>query len=276
MSLVRVKLRSGDFFTAHKGWAEDASLSWEARGVLAYLFTKSESWEIYMGDLIKRGPCEKYKLRRILKELEERGYLHREKRRNDKGQFEWVSTIYEVAPDEPPPKESTMDSPTPDGVHHGLNGGYSNNKDNDRIRGSNNNGESGSGGSAREDLEFLGDEYRSAYGKTIRECIDRFSISSVDQLIRNQWGAQRQGRVPTSDLVALARSHDFPRLVAAVVITGNEAQTPNVRYLSSVLQGDFQSKSKSNGRSNEDIPDDPIENRKRILRAAAEGAGLTG
>lgn len=74
-------------------WATDEKLTWEARGLLAYLFAKPDDWEIRVDDLIRSGPCKEEKLRRVLKELEEHGYAHREKKRQYDGTFQWVTKV---------------------------------------------------------------------------------------------------------------------------------------------------------------------------------------
>lgn len=60
---------------------EDPRLSWEARGVLAYLLVKPDDWEISVTDLYNAGPDGRDKVYRILKELEQLGYLERDQER---------------------------------------------------------------------------------------------------------------------------------------------------------------------------------------------------
>jgi len=57
--------------------ANDANLSWEARGVLYYLLTKPDEWECRNQDLINKGSAGSDKIERILDELQENGYLTR-------------------------------------------------------------------------------------------------------------------------------------------------------------------------------------------------------
>jgi hypothetical protein len=110
MATIRVEREHGNFFMAHKGWAQDESLSWQARGVLAYLFTHTDDWQLRKQDLVQHGPCKEYKIKSILQELEEAGYLERERVHNDDGTFEWVSTVFECPPS---PNESMMDEASP-------------------------------------------------------------------------------------------------------------------------------------------------------------------
>ncbi|HEX3052228.1 MAG TPA: hypothetical protein VHP83_16330 [Aggregatilineaceae bacterium] len=79
--------------------AQNESLSWEARGVLAYLLSKPDDWEIVPRNL-QQG-CGRDKVYAILKELKDAGYLRREYVRSDEGKFGGVVyRLYEdnVAP----------------------------------------------------------------------------------------------------------------------------------------------------------------------------------
>ncbi len=97
MSIIRVKKDKG-FFAASNIPFNDVNLSWEARGVLGYLLSKPEDWQVRFYDLVKQGPAGEYKMRRILKELEENKYLERQliNKKDEKGKFDWVSTVYET------------------------------------------------------------------------------------------------------------------------------------------------------------------------------------
>lgn len=96
MSIVRTIKSTGDFWMSHKHWANDRELSWEARGVLSYLFSKADSWEINMKDLIKASPSGRDRTRRVMKELEKQGYVTRIKRKNEEGKFFWESEVREI------------------------------------------------------------------------------------------------------------------------------------------------------------------------------------
>lgn len=103
--IVRVQKR--ETYTAiSNAPLRDASLSWEARGVLAYLLSKPNNWQVLVGDLVNQGPASRGKVNRVLRELEECGYLLRERIHNEHGRFVWRSTVYE---------ESTITQNTIDG-----------------------------------------------------------------------------------------------------------------------------------------------------------------
>ncbi len=74
---------------------EDAELSWEARGLLGYLLTKPDQWQVRIHDLVAHGPARMKKVKRMLAELEEHGYLRRWRFRREDGSFEWDAEVYE-------------------------------------------------------------------------------------------------------------------------------------------------------------------------------------
>jgi len=98
---------------------EDGRLSWEARGLQGYLLTKPDDWQVRLFDLIARGPAGQHKVRRMLRELEEIGYLHRKRVRRKDGTFGWIVIVLEhpslalslglAAPFGSPPGESPTD-----------------------------------------------------------------------------------------------------------------------------------------------------------------------
>jgi hypothetical protein len=94
LRIIRVK-KEERYFVASNEPFNDERLSWEARGVMGYLLSKPDDWIVRNTDLIKQGPANEHKIKRILRELKKYGYLHRYNFRNDKGQIVWVTEIYE-------------------------------------------------------------------------------------------------------------------------------------------------------------------------------------
>jgi len=81
--------------------AQDRNLSYEARGMLAYILSRPDDWHVQVADLIiqadggKTTKAGKSKVYSILDELAEHSYIVKPKRyQDDKGQ--WVWTPYEV------------------------------------------------------------------------------------------------------------------------------------------------------------------------------------
>jgi hypothetical protein len=92
MALIRTR-------RPQRTWPTDEALSWEARGLLAYLLAQPDDWEIQMDDLVQAAPCTTEDLHRIVAELEEHGYANREKKRQYDGTFQWVTEIRPQAAD---------------------------------------------------------------------------------------------------------------------------------------------------------------------------------
>jgi hypothetical protein len=61
---------------------QDKKLSWAARGVLGYLLSKPDDWEVAVPDLLKNGDLGRDGIRAVLKELSAAGYLRRECRQD--------------------------------------------------------------------------------------------------------------------------------------------------------------------------------------------------
>lgn len=78
-----------------KATIEDSSLSWEARGILAYLLAKPNDWKIQVSDLIRQSPGGRDKTYRILKELRDSGYVEYRENRNELGRV--TETEYMVS-----------------------------------------------------------------------------------------------------------------------------------------------------------------------------------
>ncbi|MCI0729657.1 MAG: helix-turn-helix domain-containing protein [Chloroflexi bacterium] len=92
--IIRVK-KDGRYFVASAEPFNDERLSWEARGVMAYLLSKPDGWECRNEDLQLRGPAGRDKVARIVNELKQTGYIRRYQRRNDDGRFTTVTEVYE-------------------------------------------------------------------------------------------------------------------------------------------------------------------------------------
>lgn len=65
----------------------DPSISWKAKGLLAYLLSKPDDWQVYERDIIAHARDSRDSVRAGLKELEAAGYIVREQVRNRHGRF---------------------------------------------------------------------------------------------------------------------------------------------------------------------------------------------
>jgi len=70
-------------------------LSFGARGVMGYLLSKPDGWEIRNNDLYRQSPDGRAKVQGYLRELKARGYLLRKRISDGRGKIQWVSELYE-------------------------------------------------------------------------------------------------------------------------------------------------------------------------------------
>lgn len=101
------------FFRMARITAQDAELSYDALGVIAYLLSKSDGWCIQPSDL-ERCACGRDKTYKILRELIDKGYMDRIIHRDAKGRTEAVEyVLYE----KPLPEKPDMDNPDTENTH---------------------------------------------------------------------------------------------------------------------------------------------------------------
>lgn len=95
MSLNQFKQhKKKNFTTVDNAFINDTKLSWKSKGILLYLFSRPDDWQVYIADLVNKAADGEKALRAGLKELETIGYLTRFVERDEKGRF--VKTIYHV------------------------------------------------------------------------------------------------------------------------------------------------------------------------------------
>ncbi|PTF03740.1 DNA replication protein DnaD [Staphylococcus devriesei] len=96
MAVFRVYKESGNFVTVHKSFIHDDNLSWKAKGILLYLLSRPDDWRIYETELNKHSSDGRDSLRTGIKELEQVGYIHRTRKRDEKGQLrEYEYQVFE-------------------------------------------------------------------------------------------------------------------------------------------------------------------------------------
>jgi hypothetical protein len=80
----------------HNSLLEDNTISWQAKGLLAYLLSRKSGWTISSRHLatVSKGGIDQ--VQRTLRELQTARYIHREQLRDERGRLgDWVSWIYE-------------------------------------------------------------------------------------------------------------------------------------------------------------------------------------
>lgn len=81
------------FTTVDNTVLNDPELSWKAKGLFVYLWSQADEWDFYETEVVKHSTDGLSSLKSGLKELEEQGYLKRERQRDDKGHFKennWI------------------------------------------------------------------------------------------------------------------------------------------------------------------------------------------
>lgn len=103
------KIRRKGFTVISNDVLNNTALSWKAKGIFAYLWSQSDSWNFYEVEVLKHSTDGKASLKAGLKELESAGYLKRYRVRDGKGflrESKWILS------EEPMSDFPTLDYPT--------------------------------------------------------------------------------------------------------------------------------------------------------------------
>lgn len=102
MSVIR-RGPKRDFTVLPNATLNDARLSWEALGMLAYLVSKPADWQVRVADLTRRPLSGRDRTYRILEELARNGYLERRQLKDARGRFTgWEYLVHDESQDPPP------------------------------------------------------------------------------------------------------------------------------------------------------------------------------
>ena len=71
--VIRIKKHEKNFVILDKGFLEDENLSFKAKGILTYLLSKPDNWEVSVSHLVEVSKEGKTAIYSALKELEEAG-----------------------------------------------------------------------------------------------------------------------------------------------------------------------------------------------------------
>lgn len=85
MATFRAIKESGNFVTVHKNFIHDSNLTFKSKGILLYLLSRPDDWQIYESEILKHTNDGKDSLKSGIRELEDVGYVVRTRKRNDKG-----------------------------------------------------------------------------------------------------------------------------------------------------------------------------------------------
>lgn len=85
-TIIRATRRDRSF-TIDQRTIEDEYLSWAARGLLCYLLSRPDDWELRTDELCGSGNLRRDGIYRLLRELREAGYLYHEDERDKRGRI---------------------------------------------------------------------------------------------------------------------------------------------------------------------------------------------
>ena len=105
MSIYRVH-KNTDYTTINNKFLKRKDLSWKAKGILAYLLSLPDDWELHFSELKKNATDGKTSTRSGLDELKEEGYIIYTKTRDEEGKFVHNYDIYEEPQSEKPDTEN--------------------------------------------------------------------------------------------------------------------------------------------------------------------------
>lgn len=114
MSIVRIH-KNKDYTVISNYHFKERNLSLKAKGLLSLMFSLPDNWDYSIGGLCSICKENDTAIRNTLKELESFGYLVREKKQNEKGQFEYDYHIFEKPNSvEPQEEKPYMENPYAD------------------------------------------------------------------------------------------------------------------------------------------------------------------
>jgi hypothetical protein len=90
--IVKDKHRS-EFFQMNNAPVQDPGMSWAAKGLLAYLLSLPEAWEIHLRDMFARSTNGRKPTQAALNELIEAGYVVKTQGENKRRDTKY--TVYE-------------------------------------------------------------------------------------------------------------------------------------------------------------------------------------
>src|SRR5690625_2893052 len=93
-SIVRIK-KETNFVVMDKTFLHDTSLSWKAKGIMAYMLSKPDNWTFYIEELIKNSTDGKASFRSGFKELQDQGYVKRYPIRKNNKIDRWETVVLE-------------------------------------------------------------------------------------------------------------------------------------------------------------------------------------
>ncbi len=88
MSIFRVtKDKNNPYVMVNKEWINNEYLSWKAKGILLYLLSKPDDWQVYEEEIVKHSRDGLDAVKTGIKELINKGYIKRSRQRDENGRL---------------------------------------------------------------------------------------------------------------------------------------------------------------------------------------------
>lgn len=114
--IIRVEKHTKNFVVINKKFLEDKRISFKAKGILTYLLSKPDNWQVMTSELIEASSDGEAAVRSALKELEKYGYYKKYPVRTENGTKidHWESLVYESPQDEAPEQSKAAENKADD------------------------------------------------------------------------------------------------------------------------------------------------------------------
>jgi hypothetical protein len=97
MTLFRVQ-HARNYTVINNTICRDKRISWKAKGIWLYAFSRPDDWKFHINDLINQSTDGKEAVRSGLKELEDAGYLRREMLKDEEGRYSELEWTFHETP----------------------------------------------------------------------------------------------------------------------------------------------------------------------------------
>ena len=110
MPIIKRSKRTHPFVTIDKSILLNQQLSWKAKGILCYLLSLPDDWQIYITELTKHSTDGRTSTTSAMNELIKAGYIKRIQLKNDNGRFDGVEYHVHDEPMFDSPKSENLKS----------------------------------------------------------------------------------------------------------------------------------------------------------------------